>query len=350
MAVRVGINGFGRIGRQVLKAIRDHYPATLEVVAFNDIGDLKTMAHLLKYDSNYGHFNGTVEVGDTGLVIDGKTIKVCRETDPGKIPWGDLGVQIVVESTGLFTIKKDGVNKKGRMVHGAENHIIRGGARKVIISAPAQDEDLTVVIGVNHHLYDPAKHNVVSNASCTTNCLAPAAKVVHDKLRIVRALMTTVHAYTNDQRILDTPHSDLRRARAAAMSIVPTTTGAAKAVALVIPELKGKFDGYALRVPTSTVSVVDFTAEVEAATTTEELRQAFRDAADGPLKGILAAVDEPLVSIDYKGDPHSSSVDLPFTLALGGKGNFIKVVTWYDNEWGYSVRTADLANLIASKM
>jgi glyceraldehyde 3-phosphate dehydrogenase len=350
MAVRVGINGFGRIGRQVLKAIRDFYPKTLEVVAFNDIGDLKSMAHLLKYDSNYGRFDGTVEVGDGALVIDGKTIKAFKETDPGKIPWGEMGVQIVVESTGLFTLKKDGVNKKGKTVQGAENHITRGGAKKVIISAPAQDEDLTVVLGVNHHLYDPAKHHVISNASCTTNCLAPAAKVVHDKFRIVRALMTTVHSYTNDQRILDLPHSDLRRARAAAMSIIPTTTGAAKAVALVIPDLKGKFDGYALRVPTSTVSVVDFTAQVEVATTTEELRQAFRDAAAGPLKGILAAVEEPLVSIDYKGDPHSSSVDLPFTMALGGKGDFIKVVTWYDNEWGYSVRTADLANMIAGKM
>jgi glyceraldehyde 3-phosphate dehydrogenase len=350
MAVRVGINGFGRIGRQVLKAIRDFYPKTLEVVAFNDIGDLKSMAHLLKYDSNYGRFDGTVEVGDGALVIDGKTIKAFKETDPGKIPWGEMGVQIVVESTGLFTLKKDGVNKKGKTVQGAENHITRGGAKKVIISAPAQDEDLTVVLGVNHHLYDPAKHHVISNASCTTNCLAPAAKVVHDKFRIVRALMTTVHSYTNDQRILDLPHSDLRRARAAAMSIIPTTTGAAKAVALVIPDLKGKFDGYALRVPTSTVSVVDFTAQVEVATTTEELRQAFRDAAAGPLKGILAAVEEPLVSIDYKGDPHSSSVDLPFTMALGGKGDFIKVVTWYDNEWGYSVRTADLANMIAGSM
>ena len=350
MAVRVGINGFGRIGRQVLKAIRDFYPKTLEVVAFNDIGDMKSMAHLLKYDSNYGRFDGTVEVGDGALVVDGKSIKVFKETDPGKIPWGELGVQIVVESTGLFTLKKDGVNKKGKTVQGAENHITRGGAKKVIISAPAQDEDLTVVLGVNHHLYDPAKHHVISNASCTTNCLAPAAKVVHDKFRIIRALMTTIHSYTNDQRILDLPHSDLRRARAAAMSIIPTTTGAAKAVALVIPDLKGKFDGYALRVPTSTVSVVDFTAQVEVATTTEELRQAFRDAAAGPLKGILAAVEEPLVSIDYKGDPHSSSVDLPFTMALGGKGDFIKVVTWYDNEWGYSVRTADLANMIAEKM
>jgi glyceraldehyde 3-phosphate dehydrogenase len=350
MAVRVGINGFGRIGRQVLKAIRDFYPKTLEVVAFNDIGDLKSMAHLLKYDSNYGRFNGTVEPAENALMIDGKAVKAFKETDPGKIPWKDTGVQIVVESTGLFTLKKDGVNKKGKTVQGAENHITRGGAKKVIISAPAQGEDLTIVLGVNHHLYDPAKHHVISNASCTTNCLAPAAKILHDKFRIVRALMTTVHAYTNDQRILDLPHSDLRRARAAAMSIIPTTTGAAKAIALVIPELKGKFDGYSLRVPTSTVSVVDFTAQVEVATTTEELRQAFRDAAAGPLKGILAAVEEPLVSVDYKGDPHSASVDLPFTSVLGGKGDFLKVVAWYDNEWGYSVRTADLANMIAAKM
>jgi glyceraldehyde 3-phosphate dehydrogenase len=350
MAVKVGINGFGRIGRQVLKAIRDYYPDSLEVVAFNDIGDLPTMAHLLKYDSNYGRFNGTVEVGAEGLVIDGKPIKVFKETDPSKLPWGDLGIEIVVESTGIFTIKQDGVNKKGKIVLGAENHITKGGAKKVIISAPAEGEDLTVVLGVNENKYDPAKHHVISNASCTTNCLAPAAKVVNDKFHITRALMTTIHAYTNDQRILDLPHSDLRRARAAAMSIIPTTTGAAKAVSLVIPELKGKFDGYALRVPTSTVSVVDFTAQVEVPTTTDELRQAFRDAANGPMKGILAAIDEPLVSIDYKGDPHSSSVDLPFTSVLGKeKNDFLKVVTWYDNEWGYSVRVADLAEFIAKK-
>jgi glyceraldehyde 3-phosphate dehydrogenase len=350
MTVRVGINGFGRIGRQVLKAIRDYYPGTLEVVAFNDIGDLKTMAHLLKYDSNYGRFDGTVEVADDALIIDGKKVMAFKETDPGKIPWGDLGVEIVVESTGLFTIKQDGVNKKGKVVQGAENHITKGGAKKVIISAPAEGEDITIVLGVNDDKYDPAIHHVLSNASCTTNCLAPAAKVVNDKFHIVRGLMTTVHAYTNDQKILDLPHSDLRRARAAAVSIIPTTTGAAKAVSLVIPDLKGKFDGYALRVPTPTVSIVDFTAQVEVPTTTDELRQAFRDAAAGPMKGILAAVDEPLVSVDFKGDPHSSSVDLPFTMVLGGKGDFLKVVTWYDNEWGYSVRTADLANLLASKL
>ncbi|MEP0807617.1 MAG: type I glyceraldehyde-3-phosphate dehydrogenase [Chloroflexota bacterium] len=352
MAVKVGINGFGRIGRQVLKAIRDKYPNELEVVAFNDIGDMKTMAHLLKYDSNYGRFNGAVEVVDDGLLIDGKKIKAFKETDPAAIPWSDLGVEIVIEGTGLFTIKEDGVNKKGKAVKGAVNHITKGGAKKVIITAPAEGEDLTVVLGVNEDKYDPAKHHVVSNASCTTNCLAPAAKVVHDAFTIKRGFMTTVHAYTNDQKILDLPHSDLRRARAAAMSIIPTTTGAAKAVALVIPDLKGKFDGYALRVPTSTVSIVDFTAELEKETTTEELRQAFRDAAKQPrFQGILQAVDEPLVSIDFKGDPHSSSVDLQFTMVLGKeKSNFVKVVTWYDNEWGYSCRTADLAALMAKSL
>ena len=351
MAIKVGINGFGRIGRQVLKAMRDSYPNTLEVVAINDIGDLKTMAHLLKYDSNYGRFNGKVEVGEGVLIIDGKTVKVFKETDPANLPWRDLGIDIVIEGTGLFTIKKDGVNKKGKTVKGAENHITKGGAKKVIITAPAEGEDITIVMGVNDNMYDPANHHVVSNASCTTNCLAPAAKVVHDKWKILRAFMTTIHAYTNDQKILDLPHSDLRRARAAAMSIIPTTTGAAKAVALVIPDLKGKVDGYAMRVPTSTVSVVDFTAQLATPCTTDELRQAFRDAAAGPMKGILAAIDEPLVSIDFKGDPHSSSVDLPFTSVLGKeKNDFVKVVTWYDNEWGYSVRTADLANLMASKL
>ena len=352
MTVKVGINGFGRIGRQVLKAIRDMHADQLEVVAFNDIGDMKTMAHLLKYDSNYGRFNGTVEVADDGLVIDGKKITAFKETDPAAIPWGDMGVDIVIEGTGLFTIKNDGVNKKGKTVKGAVNHITAGKAKKVIITAPAEGEDLTVVFGVNEEMYDTKKHDVVSNASCTTNCLAPAAKVVHDAYTIKRAFMTTVHAYTNDQKILDLPHSDLRRARAAAMNIIPTTTGAAKAVALVIPDLKGKFDGYALRVPTSTVSIVDFTAEIEKETTTDELRQLFRDAAKLPrFKGILQAVDEPLVSIDYKGDPHSSSIDLPFTMALGKeKNSFVKVVTWYDNEWGYSCRTADLAALMAKSL
>jgi glyceraldehyde 3-phosphate dehydrogenase len=310
------------------------------------------MAHLLKYDSNYGKFDGTVEVVGDNLLIDGKEVKVFKETDPANIPWGSLGIDIVIESTGIFTVKSDGVNKKGKVVKGAENHITKGGAKKVIISAPAEGEDLTIVLGVNEEQYDPSKHHVVSNASCTTNCLAPAAKVVHDKWKIKRAFMTTIHSYTNDQKILDLPHSDLRRARAAGVSIIPTTTGAAKAIKLVIPDLAGKFDGYALRVPTPTVSVVDFTAELEFETTTEELRQAFRDAAKTPgMKGILAAVDEPLVSIDFKGDAHSSSVDLPFTSVLGkDKSNFIKVVTWYDNEWGYSCRTADLAALMAKSL
>jgi glyceraldehyde 3-phosphate dehydrogenase len=335
-----------------LKAIRDHYPNELEVVAFNDIGDLKTMAHLLKYDSNYGRFDGSVEVADDGFVIDGKKIKAFKETDPANIPWGSLGVDIVIESTGIFTIKSDGVNKKGKMVKGADNHITKGGAKKVIISAPAQGEDLTVVLGVNEDQYDPESHHVVSNASCTTNGLAPAVKVAHDNFTIVHGFMTTVHAYTNDQKILDLPHSDLRRARAAGMSIIPTSTGAAKALKLVIPDMAGRLDGYALRVPTSTVSIIDLTVEFEKATTTEELRQAFRDAANTPrLKGILQAVEEPLVSIDYKGDPHSSSVDLEFTQVLGKeKSNFAKIVTWYDNEWGYSVRTADLAALMAKNL
>jgi glyceraldehyde 3-phosphate dehydrogenase len=352
MAVKVGINGFGRIGRQVLKIIRDQYPSELEVVAFNDIGDTKTMAHLLKYDSNYGRFDGTVEVADDGLVIDGKKVKVFKEMDPAAIPWGDMGVDIVVESTGLFTIKEDGVNKKGKTVKGAVNHITKGGAKKVIISAPAQGEDLTIVLGVNEDMYDPKKHHVISNASCTTNGLAPAVKVVHDNFKIVKGFMTTVHGYTNDQKILDQPHSDLRRARAAAMNIIPTSTGAAKALKLVIPDMDGKLDGYSLRVPVSTVSVIDLTVEMETAVTTDELRQCFREAAKLPrFKGILQAVDEPLVSIDYKGESHSSSVDLPFTLVLGKEKNtFAKIVAWYDNEWGYSCRTADLAALMAKSL
>ncbi len=338
MTTKIGINGFGRIGRQVFKAIGDFYPDSLEVVAANDIGDLKTMVHLLKYDSNYGKFDGTIEAASDGILVDGEKLTILSERDPANLPWGDLGVDVVVESTGIFRDRE-----------GASKHI-QAGAKKVIISAPAKGEDLTMVLGVNDDQYDPAQDNIISNASCTTNCLAPAAKVVHDNFGIQRGLMTTIHAYTNDQRILDLPHKDLRRARAAAMSIIPTTTGAAKAVALVIPDLKGKFDGYALRVPTSTVSVVDFTAIVDKKTTTEGLRQVFRDAAAGPLKGILAAVDEPLVSIDYKGDPHSSSVDLQFTMVLGDEGDMVKVVTWYDNEWGYSCRTADLASLIASNL
>ena len=334
MATKVGINGFGRIGRQEFKAIRDTYGDSLEVVAVNDIGDVATMAHLLKYDSNYGKFDGTVEVVEDGLQIDGKLVKVLAERDPANLPWGDMGVEIVIESTGLFT-----------QAEKASAHL-KAGAKKVIISAPAKGEDLTIVLGVNEEMYDPARHHIISNASCTTNCLAPAAKVVNDNFRIVKGLMTTIHSYTNDQKILDLPHKDLRRARAAALSIIPTTTGAAKAVALVIPDLKGKFDGYALRVPTPTVSVVDFVAQVETETTTEELRAVLKEAASR--SKVMDYVEEPLVSIDYKGNPASSSIDAQFCQAIGG--DLVKVVTWYDNEWGYSCRTADLAKLMADKL
>ncbi len=337
MATKVGINGFGRIGRQVFKAIRDFYPGSLEVVAVNDIGDVATMAHLLKYDSNYGRFDGTVEVVEGGLSVDGKMLKVLAERDPANLPWGDLGVDIVVESTGLFTqAEKAAAHRKA-------------GAKKVIISAPAKGEDLTIVLGVNEDKYDPTTHHIISNASCTTNCLAPAAKVVNDSFGIQKALMTTIHAYTNDQRILDLPHKDLRRARAAAMSMIPTTTGAAKAVSLVIPDLKGKFDGYAIRVPTSTVSVVDFTALVEKETSTEELRAALKEGATtGMMKNVMDYVEEPLVSIDFKGNPNSCSIDASLCMVIGG--NMVKVVAWYDNEWGYSCRTADLADLMAGKL
>jgi len=336
MTTRIGINGFGRIGRQVLKAVRERYPDSLEVVAINDIGDVATMAHLLKYDSNYGRFDGEVQVADGGLSINGKTLQVCAERDPANLPWGKLEVDIVVESTGLFT-QRDAAGKH-----------LEAGAKKVIISAPAKGEDLTVVMGVNDQLYDPAQHHVLSNASCTTNCLAPAAKVVNDTFGIVHGIMTTIHSYTNDQKILDLPHKDLRRARAAAMNIIPTTTGAAKAVALVIPELKGKFDGFALRVPTSTVSIVDFVANVEKPAAVDSLNAAFKAASEGPMKGILGFSEEPLVSIDYKGDPRSSIIDSLSTMVMGD--NMVKVVTWYDNEWGYSSRTADLANLVAGKL
>jgi glyceraldehyde 3-phosphate dehydrogenase len=340
MTVKVGINGFGRIGRQVLKAIQDFYPEELEVVGFNDIGDLKTMAHLFKYDSNYGRFDGEVEVGDSELIVNGASVKAFSERDPAALPWGELGVDIVIEGTGIFRTKED-----------AGKHITGGGAKKVIITAPAKGDVYTVVLGVNEEQYDPENDHVMSNASCTTNCLAPAVKVIHDAFKIKRGFMTTVHAYTNDQRILDLPHKDLRRARAAAMSIIPTTTGAARALKLVIPDLDGKIDGYALRVPTSTVSVVDLTVELETPVTTEMLHNVYREAAAGQLKGILDAVDEPLVSIDYKGNNFSSSVDLQFTTVLGGaEGDLVKVVTWYDNEWGYSVRTADLAALVAEKL
>jgi glyceraldehyde 3-phosphate dehydrogenase len=332
--LKVGINGFGRIGRQVTKALFENYRGKFDLVAVNDLSNTATNAHLFKYDSNYGVFPGTVEVADGDLVIDGDRIKVLAEKDPSKLPWGDLGVDVVIESTGIFTDRAK-----------AELHV-HAGAKKVIISAPAKGEDLTVVMGVNEDQYDPAKHVIISNASCTTNCLAPAAKVLNDLAGIKQALMTTVHAYTNDQRILDLVHSDLRRARAAAMSIIPTTTGAAKAVSLVIPELKGKFDGYAMRVPTSTVSVVDLTVLVERPVSKDELFAAYDEAAAGRMKGILQVVREPLVSIDFKGNPMSSSVDYEFTNVYG---SMVKVVTWYDNEWGYSSRVGDLLNYMASK-
>ncbi len=340
MAVKVGINGFGRIGRQVLRLIREMYPDDLDVVAFNDLGDLKTMAHLFRYDSNYGRFEGELEVVEDGIIVDGDHIKALSEPDPAKLPWKDLGVEIVVESTGVFRSRSK-----------AAKHL-EAGARKVIITAPGKGEppDITIVLGVNEGLYDPAKHDVISNASCTTNCLAPAAKVVHENFGIKRAFLTTIHSYTNDQRILDLPHKDLRRARAAAINIIPTTTGAAKAVGIVIPDLQGKFDGIAVRVPTSTVSLVDFVAELDKEVTTEELHQAFKQAAGGDLKGILGFSEEPLVSGDYKGDYRSSIVDAQFTYALGGKSSMVKVLAWYDNEWGYSVRTADLVHMIAQKL
>jgi glyceraldehyde 3-phosphate dehydrogenase len=336
MKVKVGINGFGRVGRQSFKAMLERYPDTIEVVAINDLMSAETNAHLLKYDSTYGRFPGTVEVTEGALVVNGKRVEVLAERNPETLPWAKLGVQLVIESTGLFT---DGP--------AAAKHIA-GGAKKVIISAPAKQEDITIVLGVNADKYDPAKHNVVSNASCTTNCLAPVAKVIHDNFSIVKGLMTTVHAYTNDQRILDLPHKDLRRARAAALNIIPTTTGAARALALVIPELKGKFDGLSLRVPTPTVSVVDFVAEVQKTCTAQDVNSALKKASEaGPMVGILGVTDEPLVSTDFRGDPRSSIVDLLSTMVAGG--NLVKVISWYDNEWGYSSRVADLANFMISK-
>jgi glyceraldehyde 3-phosphate dehydrogenase len=350
MTVKVGINGFGRIGRQVLKAMIEKQAGNLEVVAVNDLFDSKTNAHLFKYDSNYGIFDGDVSLDGNDLVVNGKKVKVFAEKDPGALPWKDLGVDIVIESTGVFT---DAVGDPAKGKAGANVHITRGGAKKVIISAPAKNEDLTIVLGVNDDKYDSKVHHVVSNASCTTNCLAPAAKVVNDKFGIVHAVMTTIHSYTNDQVILDQGHKkEMRRSRAAGLNIIPTTTGAAKAIALVIPELKGKFDGYALRVPTPTVSIVDFTATVEKSTTKEELNAAFVEASKGALKGILGVTTgeygDPLVSSDFKGDSRSSIVDLPSNMVMGG--NLVKVVTWYDNEWGYSCRTVDLAALMAKSL
>ncbi len=350
MAVKVGINGFGRIGRQVLKAMMDYHGTELEVVAINDLFDTPTNAHLFKYDSNYGIFPGTVGIDGNDLVINGKKIKVFAEKEPGNLPWKDLGVEIVIEATGVFT---DAIGDPAKGKAGANVHIVKGGAKKVIISAPAKNEDLTIVMGVNEDKYDASKHHVVSNASCTTNCLAPAAKIVNDNWKIQHAVMTTIHSYTNDQVILDQGHKkEMRRSRAAGLNIIPTSTGAAKAVALVIPELKGKFDGFSMRVPSPTVSVVDFVATVEKPVTKEELNAAFTNASQGALKGILGVTNgqygDPLVSTDFKGDPRSSIVDLTYNMVMGG--NLVKVVTWYDNEWGYSCRTGDLAALMAKSL
>ncbi|HEY8491834.1 MAG TPA: type I glyceraldehyde-3-phosphate dehydrogenase [Dehalococcoidia bacterium] len=338
MATRIGINGFGRIGRQAFRALYERYRDELEVVAVNDLTDTETNAHLLKYDSNYGRFPGRVEATDGDLTVDGRRVKVFAERDPGAIPWGDLGVEIVIESTGVFTDATKAAAHR------------RGSVKKVIISAPAKNEDFTIVLGVNDDAYDPAKHNVISNASCTTNCIAPVVKVLHGAFGVQKGFMTTTHAYTNDQRILDVVHKDLRRARAAAINIIPTSTGAARAVTLVIPELKGRLDGIAFRVPVSTVSVCDFVATVDREVTADEINSAFEEAASEPMKGILGIEHEELVSSDFKGDPRSSIVDGPSTMVLpGDRGNMVKVVSWYDNEWGYASRVADLCHFLVRK-
>lgn len=336
MATRIGINGFGRIGRQVLKAINEHHADELEVAAINDLTDTETNAHLLRYDSTYGPYPGTVEATEDAIVVDGKEVKVISERDPAKIPWKDFGIDIVVESTGLFT---DATK--------AAAHL-EGGAKKVVISAPAKNEDLILVLGVNEYQYDPAKHRVISNSSCTTNCIAPIVKVLHDNFGIEQGFMSTVHSYTNDQRILDMFHKDLRRARAAGSNIIPTNTGAATATTRVIPELQGKINGIAFRVPTPTVSIIDFVADLKReVTTAEEINHALQAAAEGPMKGILEFCEEPLVSMDFKGNPASSIVDGLSTMIVGG--NMVKVLSWYDNEWGYSCRTADVAAYMAQK-
>ena len=333
MATKIGINGFGRIGRLVLRAIKEYHPE-LEVVAVNDLAPAATNAHLLKYDSNYGRFPWSVAVDGDNLVVDGKRIRVFSEREPARIPWQEVGAQIVLESTGRFTDAEL-----------AKAHL-HDSVKKVVISAPAKNEDLTLVMGVNDSAYDHAKHRVISNASCTTNCIAPVVKVLQDTFGIQHGLMTTIHSYTNDQVILDTVHKDLRRARAAGLSIIPTTTGAAKAVTLVMPELKGKLHGLALRVPTATVSMVDFVADLGRDVTVEEVNAAAKKAADGALKGILAYEEDPLVSIDFKGNPASSIFDPALTMVIGG--NMVKTMSWYDNEWGYSCRTADLCAVMGN--
>jgi glyceraldehyde 3-phosphate dehydrogenase len=335
VAVRIGINGFGRIGRLTLRAILERYPNDIEVVALNDIVDAQTNAHLLKYDSSYGIFAGEVGYEEKDIIVDGKKIFVYAERDPANIPWGDHGAQMVVESTGIFT---DATKAKAHL---------RDTVKKIIITSPAKNEDVTIVLGVNEEIYDPANHVIISNASCTTNCLAPIAKVLQDSFGIVKGFMTTIHAYTNDQRIQDQAHKDLRRARAAGLSIIPTTTGAAKAISLVIPELKGKMHGVALRVPTATVSLVDLVCELGKETTEQAINDAMKAASKGRMKGYLGVCDEPLVSVDFKGDERSSILDAPSTMVLGG--NMAKVLAWYDNEWGYSCRVADLIDYMVKK-
>ncbi|WNR44833.1 type I glyceraldehyde-3-phosphate dehydrogenase [Paenibacillus roseipurpureus] len=333
MATKVGINGFGRIGRNVFRAALNN--PDVQIVAVNDLTDVKTLAHLLKYDTTHGKLDATVEAGEGELIVNGVSIKVFAERDPGNLPWASVGAEIVVESTGIFTAKEK-----------ASLHL-KGGAKKVIISAPASDEDITIVLGVNEDKYDPAAHTIISNASCTTNCLAPFAKVINDSFGIVKGMMTTVHSYTNDQSVLDVPHKDLRRARAAAENIIPSSTGAAKAIGLVLPELKGKLNGMAMRVPTPNVSVTDLVVELKVNVTVDEVNAALKAASEGPLKGILNYTEEPLVSSDFNGDPASSTVDALSTMVVGD--NMLKVVSWYDNEWGYSNRVVDLVAYIAKK-
>jgi len=335
MTTRIGINGFGRVGRLALRAVNQYHKGKLEVAAINDLTDARTNAHLLKWDSTYGRYPGEIKATDNSIIVDGKEVKVLAERDPAKISWRELGAEIVIESTGLFT---DATK--------AAAHL-EGGARKVIISAPARNEDITIVLGVNEEQYQPDKHRVISNASCTTNCIAPVVKVLHQSFGVSKGLMTTIHAYTNDQRLLDMFHHDLRRARAAALNIVPTTTGAARAVAQVIPELKGRLHGIAMRVPVATVSVVDFVADLEQEVSVEQINNAFQEAAKGPLSGILEYCQEELVSMDFKGNPASSIFDALSTMVIAG--NMVKVLAWYDNEWGYSCRLADLAAYIARK-
>lgn len=331
--VKVGINGFGRIGRNVFRAALNN--PEVEIVAVNDLTDVKTLAHLLKYDTTHGVLDATVEVGEGSIIVNGRAVKVFAERDPGNLPWGSVGAEIVIESTGIFTSKEK-----------ASLHL-KGGAKKVIISAPATDEDITIVLGVNEDKYDASQHTIISNASCTTNCLAPFAKVLNDKFGIVKGMMTTIHSYTNDQSVLDVPHKDLRRARAAAENIIPSSTGAAKAVSLVLPELKGLLNGMAMRVPTPNVSVTDLVAELKVNVTVDQVNAAFKEASEGALKGILNYSEEPLVSSDYNGDPASSTIDALSTMVVGD--NMVKVISWYDNEWGYSNRVVDLVSYIAGK-